>query len=826
MATITATELTIEHYRRPEVKEIITKFALPQDDGTWRALNCDFRRWYAYNNNDARLLNAKEDYEHLTDRFRVLYQTLNVFDHRLWMVSRPKEEITSENPLGTPADTLAYTLGVDIDKGRDCTLEDPEIKAAVEDAAKFLVDCLKAHGIHQSVWVLFSGGGIYVEVHHEIVKPKAKEGRAEFFEFVTDRYNRFIGHISEEFFKAHPEHIGKVKYDALNNAKRIFKSILSIHKSKPYAVTPLNRDDIKIDFERARIPLKDDMIPEARLWYSSYDPLEREPLFKLLDEFAPIQEDQKRQKQRFEEIWRSEEKVNAEHFPPCIKYMVESEHSGEGKNRISAILSTYLYEMGWDEDEAFKLVKKVADRNGVSEFEHIFDSFYGHLSCPSCATVQTDAVGFPHMGLKGLGVCRPDKSCGKWPGDYGTKTDPTVIDAIKVLASVCDGAHTKDRQGFSSWDLRKKGDLINKAVSKGYLSQIEESKLYKLCYKYRKQLDKLGVPFADIEPIHRKKQKTEDVDVGESACLTRDDVIDVYEVGDNVKERFSPTKTVEAILTKLPVVMGEDGLLYYCHEGIWAPNALPVLSQALQDLAGDLYTDVHGLKELKQRLEHKLEFQRVKMDGNPYLLGVQNGVLDLRTEEFRDYEPDDYISMRIPVKYDPNARCPVFLRFLESITNVVIDRLTLIDWIAIHAINKAFPFLLFLLGLGRNGKRVYEYVLESFYGGPLRFSHMDLGDTSKSNFAASALMGKVGRIVAEAGDDKPGKKVICTGFLKKCTGDDIIESDRKNTTHVQFSPTFKTTIDCNDMPLITDMSVGWAERFVKISLLFTFVTDP
>ena len=58
--------------------------------------------------------------------------------------------------------------------------------------------------------------------------------------------------------------MGKVKYDALNNSKRVFKCILSIHKKKPYAVTPLNRDAIKIDFERARVPLKEDMIAEAR----------------------------------------------------------------------------------------------------------------------------------------------------------------------------------------------------------------------------------------------------------------------------------------------------------------------------------------------------------------------------------------------------------------------------------------------------------------------------------------------------------------------------------------------------------------------------------
>ena len=43
----TATDLTREHYMRPEVREIISKFAMP-GEGTWRALNGDFHRWYRY----------------------------------------------------------------------------------------------------------------------------------------------------------------------------------------------------------------------------------------------------------------------------------------------------------------------------------------------------------------------------------------------------------------------------------------------------------------------------------------------------------------------------------------------------------------------------------------------------------------------------------------------------------------------------------------------------------------------------------------------------------------------------------------------------------
>jgi hypothetical protein len=417
--TDTATDMTREHYQRPKVREIICKFAMP-GDGTWRALNGGFHRWYRHSvDGQARLLNATEDYDKTTDVYRTLYQTLNVFDPSLWMVARPKEEITSDNPLGTPADTVAYTLGTDIDKGRGCNIEDPEIRQAVEAAAQFLVDYLKMSGIHESVWVLFSGGGIYVEIHHEICRPvsSAPEDRAVFFEELTDRYNRLIAWVAEDFFKIHPEYIGKVKYDALNNSKRVFKCILSIHKKKPYAVTPLNRDLIRIDFERARIPLMADMLSEAMDWYSTYDPAEHEALLTLLNQFKEP-EAEKQLKSDFKEIWRSSSKVDEKHFPPCIKHIVDSANPGEGKTRFTAVLSTFLYQMGWEDEEAWDLVKTVSDRNGLEHPDYVFYSCFGRISCPACKTIQEDGAGYPHLGLKGLGACQQAEECDRWPGDY------------------------------------------------------------------------------------------------------------------------------------------------------------------------------------------------------------------------------------------------------------------------------------------------------------------------------------------------------------------------------------------------------------------------
>ena len=434
----TGTELTIEHYQRPEVKETILNHALLQDD-TGRAINGDFHRWYRYSGDgQARLLNAKEDYDHVTSKDRTLYQTLNVFDSSIWKISRPKEEITSDNPLGTPADTVAYTLGTDIDKGYGCDIEDPETRKAVEAAAQFLVDFLKMQGVHDSVWVLLSGGGIYVELHHEICKPKSKEDRAEFFGLVTDRYNRLIAHVSEEFFTTYPEFVGRVKYDALDNSKRVFKCILSIHKNKPYAVTPLNRDAIKIDLERARLPLKEDMLRESRAWYSTYDPAEREPLLRLLDRFKKTEEEQRRSKRHFKEIWRSPAKVGMEAFAPCYKHIVETENKGEGKTRFSGALSAFLYQMGWSEEAAWKLVDKISDRNGLNNAEHVFESCYGRISSPFCRKMQADAAGYPHLGMKGLGVCNPNENCKgcRWPGEICTKKRSFSLSGIIPIDSI------------------------------------------------------------------------------------------------------------------------------------------------------------------------------------------------------------------------------------------------------------------------------------------------------------------------------------------------------------------------------------------------------
>ena len=57
-----------------------------------------------------------------------------------------------------------------------------------------------------------------------------------------------------------------------------------------------------------------------------------------------------------------------------------------------------------------------------------------------------------------------------------------------------------------------------------------------------------------------------------------------------------------------------------------------------------------------------------QLDADPWLLGLPNGVLELRTGKFRVAERQDFVTKRMSVAFDPEATCPNWLEFINMIT--------------------------------------------------------------------------------------------------------------------------------------------------------------
>ncbi len=348
--------------------------------------------------------------------------------------------------------------------------------------------------------------------------------------------------------------------------------------------------------------------------------------------------------------------------------------------------------------------------------------------------------------------------------------------------------------GASGWEANGKNLLDNPRVR-------EATKEYVIEHGYAKREDfteHWGITYEDISKLDRK---------GESLIL-------------------SVTKAAEAILKKMPLIMeiGDDSTIWWFDGEIYRPDGEAEIDALLCSLAKDQVTN-QALNEVLRRVRYGLKKgSQVKINPYPYLLGVENGVVDLRTGELIDCKPEFYITAKIPIEYDPAAKCPQFFDYLEGITPNVIDRLTLIDYGATLAIREPMPFLLFLLGLGRNGKGVYENILYKLYGED-KFSETKIDELGDNRFAAGNLKDKWGLIITESGVNR-GKNIIDTRMLKKISGGDFLDSDRKNKSRIRFRAYCKPIIDSNIMPAIDDRSRGIEERFCKISLPYSFVTNP
>jgi 6-pyruvoyl-tetrahydropterin synthase len=416
-----------EHYSIAGIKKNIIRVS--SDNGNFRAGNGDFSSWYKKEEgkkvkwclaNDA-------DYNEMARCFRSFYWTLNVFESDIFDVDY--NTVKKEESAGVSRKyTVGYTFGVDIDTEHGADIHDPSVKKAVEDIAQYFSDRLREH-VPNSVYCLYSGGGIYVMVHHNVFIPfydrfknDPKEPWDKMARVLGDAFDYLIGYIKEEFFKLHPEHVGKVKADELNNSQRVFKTLFSIHRKLDYAVIPLNPENIKIDFEKASIPLKPEVIKLGDKWYTEYDQ-GGSFLSGLLKPFL---------EQAYKKInttYRTEGHrefncssipiENIDKWPPCMRNLYMLPIYREGVTRALAAFASFLGQIGIEENQARAMFDELADR-WEARTENIFSDYFRIMKVPTCRRlVSDDNRGFPKgVSIKLLGICTPDLRCLNVPSPY------------------------------------------------------------------------------------------------------------------------------------------------------------------------------------------------------------------------------------------------------------------------------------------------------------------------------------------------------------------------------------------------------------------------
>jgi len=250
---------------------------------------------------------------------------------------------------------------------------------------------------------------------------------------------------------------------------------------------------------------------------------------------------------------------------------------------------------------------------------------------------------------------------------------------------------------------------------------------------------------------------------------------------------------------------------YVYNEGIYEPGAEELIVAAIRR-ALDKKCNIVDRNETIAMVQDNTLLKRSVFQHNPdNKICLENGVFDLDTQEFREHSPLDYFLTKLPIKFDPAAKCPKIDKFQSEIVDETdVETLNEATGYCLHRgypLHKAFM----LVGVGSNGKTTWLNMVKCFLGAE-NCSSVKLQNLEKGRFTTNALVNKFANIYP----DLPDQALHRTGTFKMLVGGDQIGAEKKFGNHFTFQNHAKLLFSANKIPETKDDSDAFFRRWLII----------
>lgn len=211
-------------------------------------------------------------------------------------------------------------------------------------------------------------------------------------------------------------------------------------------------------------------------------------------------------------------------------------------------------------------------------------------------------------------------------------------------------------------------------------------------------------------------------------------------------------------------------------------------------------------------------------DPDPWLLGVPNGVLDLRRGEVRMGRPEDRVTMQTRAPFDPNAQCPLWDKTVSEIFGGDGELIRYFDRLVGYSITADCREEMFPLcwGGGANGKgtvmNTIAWILGD-YAADLPFSALELHERTGIPNDIAKIVGKRFVTASESGETKR----LNEARVKALTGRDPVTARFLQKEFFTFEPVAKFWLATNHRPMVRDTSAGFWRRIHLVPFEQSFV---
>jgi len=263
-------------------------------------------------------------------------------------------------------------------------------------------------------------------------------------------------------------------------------------------------------------------------------------------------------------------------------------------------------------------------------------------------------------------------------------------------------------------------------------------------------------------------------------------------------------------------IMETDEILMY-QNGVYKHSAEAWIKKEIESVIPPEIITENIIKEVLGHIRRTTYEPLEKLNSDPYVLNLKNGLLDIRTFEFKPHTHEFLLTIQIPVEYKPEMKSDLWQRVIqEDLYEEDAKVLQEAFGYALFPDNRAQKMVI-LLGSGSNGKSLILHVLEELLGKD-NVSHIAPQTLVTNDFSLSVLQNKLANIYA----DLPNLPMQTVGRLKALISGDTITADKKFKDQFDIQNRTKFYFSANVLPKVADDTIAFFRRLIIIPFPKTF----
>lgn len=266
----------------------------------------------------------------------------------------------------------------------------------------------------------------------------------------------------------------------------------------------------------------------------------------------------------------------------------------------------------------------------------------------------------------------------------------------------------------------------------------------------------------------------------------------------------------------------EKSELYHYEQGIYIPNAKSFIKEYCRRILEEAYTE-HLSNRVIAKIEADNYIKQEELLKRHYSNKVccENGILNIQTRELTEFDPKLIFLSKLPIIYDPEAKCPEIDKFFSEILPDQNDVLTIKEWFG-NCLQGGYPIqkIGLFIGEGANGKGQTLHLQRKMLG-ETNCSGIPLQKLENMDFKEAELFSKFANIGADI-SDQPLKE---TSKLKGLSGGDWINASRKFQKDLGFVNEAKLLFSANKLPKTYDLTDAFFRRWIYIVFPYQFKTQ-